>query len=759
MGTRRRWQLFILPIGFAFLQPASAAGPEHTLWYDQPASDWLDALPVGNGRMGAMTFGGVAFERIQFNEQTLAAGSSKTKGVSHYQPFGNIYLDFDNLPDAPPCDYRRELDLDSAAARVTFTAEDGVTYTREVIASLPANLIAIRLTASVPGSLSFKVRFEDFRKGPVSVTGDTLAFDGSLSNGLVYAAGLRVVAENGTVSTSAHDLTVAGADSATLYLAAITDYALDPAKDFRSGIPPTPVVAERLAAAPDYNALLAAQRADHQGLYRRVSLDLGTTNASFLTTPQRLAAREDGSVDPAFDALIFNYGRYLLISSSRPGGVPANLQGLWNDYARPAWFCAYTTNINFQMNYWLAEPVGLPECHQPFFDMVDAFAIVQKQSEDPNIHVPVGWAAYSTMNQYGGNTGWAVHKPGSAWLSRHFWEHYAFTGDREFLEERAFPHLRDLSELWMGRLVPGPDGKLITPDGWSPEHGPIEQPDGSIVIKEGDRTPQPGASYDQQIVHDLLTNTLAAAEVLDVPAEFRKRVAATRANLLGPRIGRWGQIMEWVEDVDDPKNQHRHVSHLFALYPGRQISVDATPELAAASEVSLHARGTGGTGWSQAWKIAFWARLHNGNQAYVLLNRLLRPLAPSVQRNAGGGTYPNLLGAHPPFQIDSNFGATAGIIEMLLQSHEQTPEGAHVIHLLPALPEAWASGTVSGLRARGGFVIDQEWSEGRLVAARITSVLGQPAVVRYGDRTQTLNLAKDASFTFTPYCSLPCLRR
>ena len=726
---------------------ADTPDSRHTLWYRAPATEWLEALPVGNGRMGAMVFGGISKERIQFNEQTLVPGTSATKGVEHYQPFGDITLEFPGAPATPPADYRRALDLDSAAVRVSYSA-DGVAFGREVVASLPDNLVAIRLTATRPGRISFTARLADFRKQPVSTVADTLAFDGRLNNGLAYASALRVVAEKGSVTATADALTVTGADSATLYLSAATDFVPVPAKKFRGDTRPAAIVAARLARAPDYAELRAAQLADHREFYRRVSLDLGATPDSALPTDERLARHKAAATDPALAALLFNYGRYLLIGSSRPGGQPANLQGLWNAYAKPAWFSTYTTNINLQMNYWLAEPTALSECHQPLFDWIDVLAEVQKNSTDPRLKVPVGWIAYSTHNQYGGSTGWAIHLPGSAWLTRHFWEHYAFTGDRAFLEKRAFPHLRDLSALWMGRLIPGPDGKLITPDGWSPEHGPVKQPDGRIVLQEGDRTPQPGASYDQQIVHDLLTNTLEAAADLKTSAAFRDRVAATREQLLGPRIGRWGQIQEWLDDVDNPKNQHRHVSHLFALHPGRQISPDTTPDLAAAAKVSLFARGNGGTGWSRAWKINFWARLHDGDQAERVLGGLLNPVPASGAR--GGGSYPNLFGAHPPFQIDSNFGATAGIAEMLLQSHDRAENGGYVIHLLPALPKAWPSGHAKGLRARGGFIVDQEWRDGRLASARITSLLGQTTVIRYGNTTRVLTLEKDASFVFKP---------
>jgi alpha-L-fucosidase 2 len=725
--------------------------PSHSLVYDKPAAHWLEAVPVGNGRMGAMVHGGVSSDLIQFNEQTLVPGDSSTRGVRFYQPFGNLRLEFEGQEAAVPSDYRRWLDLDAAAAGATYTT-GGVTFRREVFASHPDRVVVVRLSANKSGALNLRARLADFRKKPVSVTGATsVAFSGKLDNGLAYASELLAVPTDGTLKVEGDSIHLKGGTTLTLLLAAATDFESSRTKGFRSGQDPLLSVRSMLtnASSKSFADLQAAHLADHRSLYRRVNLDLETTEVSSRTTDARLAAYKNGEADPSLSALLFHYGRYLLIASSRPGGQPANLQGLWNAEAEPAWFSAYTTNINLQMNYWPAEVTALSECHQPLFDWVDKLAEVQAYSDDPRLKVPVGWVAYSTNNQYGGNTGWAIHMPGSAWLTSHFWEHYAFTGDRTFLEKRALPHLRSLAEMWIGRLVEGPDGKLITPDGWSPEHGPVRAPDGTIHLKEGDRTPQPGASYDQQIVHDLFSNFLAASkESGNVPEALVKKAEATQARLLGPRIGRWGQIMEWMEDVDNPKNQHRHNSHLFAVHPGRQISPDTTPALAEAAKVSLKARGNGGTGWSLAWKMNLWARLGEGDTALAHLNRLLQPVPASGQR--GSGTYPNLFGAHPPFQMDSNFGATAGIAEMLLQSQERDAEGVHTLRLLPALPAAWSSGAVTGLRARGGFSVDLKWEKGRLAYAKITSLLGNRGRVRIGSQITPLNLPANGSIVLEP---------
>lgn len=687
------------------------------LWYDRPAENWgMDTLPIGNGRLGGMIFGGVARERVQFNEHTLWIGDETDTGA--YQALGELVIDFDS---GIASHYRRTLDLASGVHTTTFVI-DGVLYSREYFASHPLGVLVFRFAAGGSGLLSGTISMRDARERVTYASGNQLAIMGNLGGHvhslssernnyqmcLDYEARMVVCQEGGSLETTDGKLILKKADAFTIYLDGGTDYVNRREQNWR-GEHPHRTVCERLAKAVGvpYSEALADHVRDYQQLFKRVSLDLGKTPQAVadLPTDQRLIAYRGGELattagsiydgrsddpslngvaDPELEALLFQYARYLMIACSRLGGLPANLQGIWNDSNDPMWRCDYHTNINVQMNYWFVDAANLGECFHPLAEWIHAIAPVRREQTRQELGVR-GWATRWENGIFGGATcPWSLGD--AAWLALSLWDHYDFTRDQQYLARRVYPILKELCEFWEDSLEENATGRLVAPPSKSPEHGPVAA----------------GNSYEQQLVHELFTNYIEAAKELGLDAPFREKVETMRARLLTPKIGRWGQLQEWAEDIDDPSSRHRHVSHMIGVYPGRQITPLATPELAEAAKVSMNARGDASTGWSRAWKICVWARLCDGNRAHRMLAGLIRT-----------SLTPNLLATHPPFQIDANFGYAAGVVEMLLQSHGGS------IQLLPALPAAWPKGTVRGIRCRGNYEVDIKWDAGRLVQARL----------------------------------------
>lgn len=718
---------------------ASLSAADLSLWYQQPATNWMtQALPIGNGQMGAMVFGGISQEHIQFNEESLWIGDEEDTGA--YQAFGDIFVDFNH---ADGTNYRRRLDLERAVHTVTYES-GGVKFRREAFANYPAKVIIFHFTADKPGSLTGAVSLTDMHAGKIVAEKNKLTSSGSLGYtyeggsakkkqpqhyaiALQYEAQLAVLNDGGTTTVDDHKISFKKANSVTLLLAAGTDFVQDRSRGWRGELPHAKVTARIDAAAKrQWDDLLAEHLQDYTNLFDRVKIDLGENSSSALSTDARLIqVQKPSSPDPGLEALLFQYGRYLMISSSRPGGLPANLQGKWNYQNNPPWRCDYHTDINVEMNYWPVDVANLSECFEPYARWIDSIRSVRTEATRKEFGKR-GWLVRGESGLFGGST-WEWVPGASAWLMQNSFDHYRFTGDREYLRQFAYPAMKEICGYWLDSLQAQPDGTLVTSKGLSPEHGPVE----------------PGISFDQQQVWDLFTSTIEAADALGVDAEFRAQLADKRAHLLAPKIGKWGQLQEWMVDRDDPNDHHRHLSHLVALHPGRQISPLTTPELARAAGVSLNARGDESTGWGAVWKMSLWARLFDGDRAHKLSTYLIRPCHSQQEGNDGGGLYPNLLGSCPPFQIDGNFGYPAAVCEMLLQSHENE------IHLLPALPAAWPTGKISGLRARGGCEVSIKWQDGKLASATIRNVSGDGKIkVRYGGKVAELNLKKGAANFF-----------
>lgn len=760
--------------GCIFLSTTLTFGKEYKLWYNAPATVWEEALPIGNGRIGAMVYGNPLQEVYQLNEESIWSGypqdwnnpkaanalpqvreavdrgdyakagelwKANAQGpyTARYLPMANLMLD--QLTRGEARNLYRELNISNALSTVTYEA-DGVKYRRTSFISYPDQVMVIKIAADRPQAVSLHIRLNSLLRYTVQTKGEkTLILNGKApayvanrdydphqvvyddKRGTQFKVQVKLLPDGGHCEANDSALTVRNANEVVLLLSAVTDFG-------------NKKMTLKKCKRP-YQELLQRHTDDHQQLFNRLQLSLGAENLQkeALPTNERLKSFEQDPTDNGLTELYYQYGRYLLIASSRPGGLPANLQGIWNRHVQPPWGSNYTTNINTEMNYWPAEITNLPECFLPLSDFIGRLAVNGAQTAKVNYGINRGWLAHHNSDVWAqtaptggydsdpkGAPRWSCWPMAGVWLCQHLWEHYAFGGDKKYLAKTAYPLMKGAAEFLLQWLQKDPEtGYWITNPSTSPENR------FRYIDKEGKK--QNGeisrsSGMDLGLAWDLLTNCIEASTVLDTDKAFRQQCMDVRANLQPFRIGSKGQLLEWDKEFEETDPNHRHVSHLFALHPGRQIIPEQQPELAAACQRTLEIRGDGGTGWAMAWKINFWARLRDGNHAFRMLKNGLRYVDATQVSVRGGGTYANLFDAHPPFQIDGNFGGTAGITEMLLQSH------AGYIHLLPALPDNWQSGSIKGVRARGGFTIDMEWKEGRITRLSVTSHSGGTCRIR-----------------------------